>query len=121
MLVLRGDAGISGCARRIYSRSARLRGLASATGELSYPRCADTWRVSVGRVPCAAGVYPLRMQRRPVSVGPAARVSAGRCRRIYDPRRQRGLGVGPGGRIHQRPAVLCCDASSLLFRLFFLV
>lgn len=54
---------------RTYSRRARLRGLASAS---SLARGLwDTRRVSVRRAPCAAGVYPLRMPRGRVSVGPA--------------------------------------------------
>ena len=69
----------------------------------------DTRRVPVRRARCAAGAYPLGMQRRPSQRGARAGVSSGRGRRIAVRRQGDAGAVGPGDgprRIHQwRPAV----------------
>ena len=74
-----------------YSRRARLRGLASAAAREAAP---DTRRVPVRQARCAAGAYPLGMQRRPSQRGARAGVSSGRGRRIAVGRAGEAPGVG---------------------------
>jgi hypothetical protein len=59
----------------------------------------DTWRLSVGRVPYAAGVYPFRMPHRRVSMGPVRTSAHGQShhgRPISDLRQTESAGAGAG-------------------------